>query len=71
LAREFNVQVDAGVTIRVLEDTATMLTLVLPPQEAAMRELSDADLMAVAGAQGTITKSCTNPAECEVIKTIA
>jgi hypothetical protein len=50
LAREFDVQVADSVTIRVLEDTPTTFTLVLPPQETAMRELSDAELEAAAGA---------------------
>src|SRR5262245_9973073 len=42
LAREFNVQVPDRVTIRVLEETPTTLTLVLPPLETGAQELSDA-----------------------------
>jgi hypothetical protein len=70
LAREFNTHYPENVTIRVLEDTSTTFTLVLPSQETMMQELSDADLEAVAGAQGQVTASCTQP-YCDAIKTIA
>jgi hypothetical protein len=64
LAREFNVHFPDSVTIRVLEDTPTTHTIVLPPQEAAVQELSDAELEAVAGgmpftsANETINRTC-------------
>lgn len=51
LVREYNIHFPENVTIRVVEDTPTTLTLALPPQEAAMLELSDSDLEMVAGAQ--------------------
>ncbi len=70
LAKEYNVRFPEAMTIQVLEETATTFTLVLPPQETTTQELSDADLEAVAGAQGGNTTSCTNPANCEVIKTV-
>jgi hypothetical protein len=49
LAREFNIQVDDGVTIRVVEDTPTTHTIVLPAQRVTAQDLSDAELEAVAG----------------------
>lgn len=49
LAKEYNVHFDESVTIRVLEDTSSTHTIVLPAQEAAVQELSDTDLEAVAG----------------------
>ena len=51
LAREFNVQVADSVTIRVVEDTPALHTIVLPAQETATQELSDAELEAIAGGQ--------------------
>jgi len=50
LAREYQVQMAESVTLRVVEDTSTLHTLVLPPLEIAMQELTDADLEVVAGA---------------------
>lgn len=49
LAKEYDIHFPEAVTIRVLEDTPTLHTIVLPPQEATTQELSDADLEAVAG----------------------
>ena len=49
LAKEYNIHLPENVTIRVLEETSSTLTLVLPPQETMTQELSDADLEAVAG----------------------
>lgn len=49
LAREYNVHVSETVSIRVIEDTANTLTIVLPPRQEAIQELSDAELEAVAG----------------------
>ncbi|HEY7126724.1 MAG TPA: NHLP leader peptide family RiPP precursor [Ktedonobacterales bacterium] len=61
LAREFNVQMAENMTIRVLEDTSTTFTLVLPPQETATLELSDMDLEAVAGGvPGPTYNGCNN-----------
>ncbi|HEY7126722.1 MAG TPA: NHLP leader peptide family RiPP precursor [Ktedonobacterales bacterium] len=49
LAREFNFHVSDNMTIRVLEDSATLHTIVLPAQEAVTQELSDVELELVAG----------------------
>jgi hypothetical protein len=49
LAKEYNVQFPDDVTIRIMEDTPTTHTFVLPVQETAVQELSDAELEAVAG----------------------
>jgi c-di-GMP-related signal transduction protein len=57
LAKEYNVHFPDSVAIRVLEDTSTTFTLVLPSQETAMQELSDAELEAVAGARAPIIAS--------------
>jgi hypothetical protein len=57
LEREFNIQVPNDVTIRVLEDTPSIHTIVLPAQEASVQELSDAELEAVAGGQLPSTES--------------
>ncbi len=50
LAKEYNIHLPENVTIRVLEDTPTLHTIVLPAQEATIQELSDVELEAVAGA---------------------
>ncbi len=57
LAREFNIHFPDSVTVRALEDTSATFTLVLPPQEAGMFELSDAELEAVAGASMPVSGS--------------
>ena len=49
LAREYNVHLPETISIRVIEDTAETLTIVLPPKQEAMQELSDAELEAVSG----------------------
>jgi hypothetical protein len=49
LAREYNVHVPEMVSIRVVEDAVDTLTIVLPPRQEAMQELSDAELEAVSG----------------------
>jgi len=49
LAREYNLHVPETVSIRMVEDTAETLTIVLPPKQEAMQELSDAELEAVSG----------------------
>jgi hypothetical protein len=56
LAREFNFKMADSITVRVLEDTPSAFTIVLPTPEVAMQELSDADLEQVAGAQMADTK---------------
>lgn len=57
LAREFNIHFPESVIIRMLEDTPTAQTIVLPPQEAGVFELSDAELEAVAGASMPVSGS--------------
>src|ERR1051326_2514755 len=49
LARDYHIQVPETVGIRVVEDTAETLTIVLPPRQEALQELSDAELEAAAG----------------------
>jgi hypothetical protein len=65
LEREFKVKLPAGVSLTVLEETATGRYLVLPPapsREGA--ELSDAELEAVAGGDppggDTVSTYCPN-----------
>jgi hypothetical protein len=66
LAREFNVQVAESVTIRVLEDTSTTFTLVLPSQETGTLELSDTDLESVAGGLPAPTFHACNTKSCKI-----
>ena len=63
LARDYHLQVPETVGIRVLEDTAETLTIVLPPRPEAMPELSDAELEAAAGGwiRPPITWACPQP----------
>ena len=49
LAQEYNVHVPETVSIQVIEETVETLTIVLPPKQEAMQELSDAELEAVSG----------------------
>ncbi len=49
LAREYNIHLPETITLRVIEDTANTLTLVLPPRQESMQELSDAELEGVSG----------------------
>jgi len=49
LARDYQLQIPETVSIRVIEDTEETFTLVLPPSQASVQELSDAELEAVAG----------------------
>jgi hypothetical protein len=66
LAKEYHIHFPESVTIRVLEDTPTLHTLVLPPQEVVMQELTDAELEEVAGAIGPASayaRNCETP-EC-------
>jgi hypothetical protein len=57
LAKEGHVQFPESVTIRMLEDTPTLHTIVLPAEVAAVQELSDAELEAVAGASATTSRA--------------
>jgi len=49
LANEYNVVLPEQITVRVLEEAPNTLSIVLPPPEEAVQELSDEDLEAVAG----------------------
>jgi hypothetical protein len=51
LAREYDFHLSEHVTIRVLDEAPNTFTLVLPPVEHAVLELTDADLEAVSGGQ--------------------
>jgi hypothetical protein len=66
LAKEYNVHFPESVTIRVLEDTPTLYNIVLPPQEAAMQELSDTDLEAVAGGVPAPTFHACGTKSCKI-----
>jgi hypothetical protein len=59
LAREYNFHLPEHVAVRVLEDAPHTFTLVLPVQEEAIVELTDADLeAAVGGYLQTATERC-------------
>lgn len=66
LAREYNVQLPEDVTVRVLEEAPNTLSIVLPPQEETVQELSDEDLEAVAGGQIRVTWTfiCSSDGPC-------
>jgi len=49
LADEYHIQLPEQINVRVLEEAPNTLSIVLPPQEEAVQELSDEDLEAVAG----------------------
>ncbi len=49
LARDYNVHIPETVSIRVIEDTTETLTIVLPPRQEAVQDLSDAELEGVSG----------------------
>ncbi|MEA1672136.1 NHLP leader peptide family RiPP precursor [Nitrospirillum sp. BR 11163] len=53
--RAEGVEVPAGITFKVVEDSATVQTLVLPPKPA---DLSDEDLDKVAGGAGVWCMFC-------------
>jgi hypothetical protein len=55
---EHGLEVPAGVTIRVVEDTDTLIHLSLPPQPSD-KELTEEDLAAVAGGLIVIEPSTT------------
>ncbi len=50
LAEQYHLQVPEEVAVRVLEEAPNTLTLVLPAQEEAVAELTDAELQAASGA---------------------
>jgi hypothetical protein len=54
LEREFGVVVPAGVCVRVHEDSAKVINLVVPSVEEEPRPLSEAELEAVAGGKGKV-----------------
>lgn len=49
------IKIPAGVTVKVLEDTASVVHLVLPP--GGKGQLSEADLAKVAGGAGSMTNA--------------
>jgi hypothetical protein len=52
------VSLPAGISVKVLEESADTLYLVLPQQADASGELSDAQLEAVAGGKPTVGATC-------------
>src|SRR5262249_10566276 len=52
LAQEYQVHLPDHLAVRVLEDAPNTFTLVLPAQEEAVVELTDADLQVVSGGGG-------------------
>jgi hypothetical protein len=61
LAREYQVYLPEHLTVRVLEEAHNTFTLVLPAQEEAVMELTDADLQA---ASGGVSKPCYRTPSC-------
>jgi len=49
LADEYHIHLPEQVSVHVLEEAPNTLSIVLPPQEEVVQELSDEDLEAVAG----------------------
>jgi hypothetical protein len=62
LAREYHLHLPKHVAVRVLEETPSTFTLVLPAREEAVMELTDAELQAVDG--GGSKGSTTGPTWC-------
>lgn len=63
--REFGVAIPEGIDITVLEETPSSVYVVLPPAQAqAGREVSDADLEAVAGGWGGLSGQACSEAPC-------
>jgi len=54
LANEYGIQLPEQITVRVLEEAPNTLSIVLPPQEETVQELSDEDLEAIAGGTWSI-----------------
>jgi hypothetical protein len=63
LAREYNIHVPETISIRVVEDTADTLTIVVPSKQEALQELSDAELEAASGGwiRPPISWTCPQP----------
>lgn len=61
LEKAYGVKVPAGTTVKVVEDTASVVHLVLPASGAAGRGLSDAELESAAGGASTGTKPLILP----------
>ena len=59
LEKAYNIHLPNILTIRVLEDTPTTLTIVLPPKEIQVQELSDSELEAIAGGRSPVTMNHT------------
>jgi hypothetical protein len=60
IEKEFGVKVPAGVKVKIVEDSADSVHLVLPP--AKSEEISDKDLDKVAGGcNHTCYNQCTRP----------
>ena len=49
LAQEYHLPIPENITIRVLEEAPNTISILLPAQEEAVQELSDAELESVAG----------------------
>lgn len=63
VAQQFQIEIPAHVQVRVVEDTADMIHVVLPHNVEAGAELSDADLEAVAGGHTLVKEaSCEDGA---------
>ena len=59
--KQFQVSIPANVNIKVVEDTASTVHIVLPHAVAEGAELSDADLEAVAGGHSIVKEAnCDN-----------
>jgi hypothetical protein len=63
IARELDMPLPPNVNVRVVEETARELVLVLPPKATGRGELDDSDLEAVAGGAfvSTAQKANTSP----------
>lgn len=62
LASEYNVHLPENVAVRIIEEAPNTLSIILPPQEETLQELSDEDLEAAAGGDILIltTRICTS-----------
>lgn len=62
IEKELGIKVPAGVKIKIVEDTAQAVHLVLPPAKSKDGELGDKDLDKVAGGcNHTCYNQCTRP----------
>jgi hypothetical protein len=57
VAKQFAIDIPSNVTIKVIEDTASTIHIVLPHAVAEGAELSDADLEAVAGGHSIVKEA--------------